>query len=157
VVGVLVSVAMMLLYRVGESSHVLSFRFVLVFSILCHLSQLRSVLDVKNPRVAIDFGQNLTRRLTDSPAGNKEDIINDLTDYYILLNTAYRVEDKSFPKGKQTLQELKAKGGPPFTDLKVKEDLLRRQYNMGEVEIDHVKEVIEDINRLWKEIKMELV
>lgn len=144
-------------YRVVEFTNIFFLRFLLVFLLLCHFSKLKSVLDISNPRAAIDFGQNLTKRLTDSPEGNKEDIINDLTDYYILLNTAYRVEDKRFPKGKQALQELKAQGGPPIMDLKVREDLLRNKYEMEEVEVDHVKEVIDDICRLWKEIRMELV
>uniref|UniRef100_A0A1B6KNS5 Uncharacterized protein n=1 Tax=Graphocephala atropunctata TaxID=36148 RepID=A0A1B6KNS5_9HEMI len=106
------------------------------------------LLDINDTKTVLEFGQNLAKRLTDSPSGTKEDMINDLTDYFICLNTAFRVEDGS----KEMLQKLMARGGPPFLGLVVHDDLLQHKYGMGAVEVDHTREVLEDIQRLWRDI-----
>lgn len=126
-------------------------KIIVSFVLLAHFGQ--TLLDVKNPKCVFEVGANLTKRLTDHPVGTKEDLINDLTDYFIYLNTAFRVENKSHPKGKEMLQKLTAKGGPPFLKVTVKDEMLETKYEMGAVEIDHVKEVIEDIGKLWLYIK----
>lgn len=113
----------------------------------------QTLLDVKNPKCVFEVGANLTKRLTDQYSGTKEDIINDLTDYFIYLNTAFRVEKESHPKGKEMLQKLTARGGPPFLKVAIKDEWLETKYEMGPVEVDHVKDVIEDIDKLWKDIK----
>lgn len=125
--------------------------FVVPVLILAHFSQ--SLLDVKNPKCVFEVGANLTKRLTDHPCGTKEDLINDLTDYFIYLNTAFRVEIESHPNGKVMLQKLTARGGPPFLKVELKEELLETKYEMGAVEIDHVKDLLGDISKLWKDIK----
>lgn len=124
-----------------------------VFSSLLIVDIAQTLLDPKNPKCVFEVGANLTRRLTDHPCGNKEDLINDLTDYYIYLNTAFRVESESHPKGKQMLQKLIARGGPPMLSVDVSDGLLEDKYDMGVVEVDHIKEIIQDIQQLWRDIK----
>ncbi|KAG8260578.1 hypothetical protein J6590_058634 [Homalodisca vitripennis] len=127
------------------------------FTVVCFIFLVthfcQCLLDIKDTKTVLEFGQNLAKRLTDSPSGTKEDIINDLTDYFICLNTAFRVKNEN----KEMLQELKVQGGPPFLGLVIHDDLLVNKYDMEPVEVDHTREVLEDIQRIWKDISNEIM
>uniref|UniRef100_A0A1B6G967 Uncharacterized protein n=1 Tax=Cuerna arida TaxID=1464854 RepID=A0A1B6G967_9HEMI len=127
------------------------------FTVVCFIFLVthycQCLLDIKDTNTFLEFGKNLAKRLTDSPSGTKEDIINDLTDYFICLNTAFRVKNEN----KETLQALKLQGGPPFLGLVVHDELLVDKYAMEAVEVDHTREVLEDIERIWKDISNEIM
>uniref|UniRef100_A0A1B6DLW0 Uncharacterized protein n=1 Tax=Clastoptera arizonana TaxID=38151 RepID=A0A1B6DLW0_9HEMI len=109
-------------------------------------------IDMSDGKTVINLGENLKKRLLSYPSGNGDDLINDLTDYYVYLNTVLRVPKEGYPEGHNVAEILKKHGGPPHILISINDDFIRKSYNYSEVEINHVHEVLQDTRQVWREI-----
>lgn len=109
-------------------------------------------LNVSDGTTLLNLGENLKRRLSVYPSGNGDDLINDLTDYYIYLNNALRVPSKSNPEGHRVVAILKVHGGPPHLKTTLQDEFIRQSYNYSEVEMDHFHDIMQDTKQVWREL-----
>lgn len=99
----------------------------------------------------VKMGESLSTRLK-VPMGSSDDLINDLIAYYVYVENCLKKQNVHVPERK-VIESLIKYGGPPHIKVSVNNKFLKEYYNLSEVEVDEVQEVLVDTKVLWKNMK----
>lgn len=106
-----------------------------------------------SPKMDVDIiGESLASRLT-VPMGTSDDLINDLIEYYVYVKKCLRRKNVKGSKERKVVENLLKNNGPPHTKMVVNDKFLRENYNLSEVEVDEIRDILIDTRILWKKMK----
>lgn len=100
----------------------------------------------------VRHGESLATRLK-VPMGSSDDLINDLIEYYVYVESCLKKKNLKNSRESKTIQTLLKNDGPPHIKVSVSDKFLKENYNISEVEVDEIKDILVDTKVLWKDMK----
>lgn len=98
----------------------------------------------------VRLGESLCTRLK-VPMGSSDDLINDLIDYYAYVeNCQKRV---SCYKERTVIKTILENNGPPHIKVSVTNKFLKENYNISDVEVDEIQDILVDTKLLWRNMR----
>lgn len=98
----------------------------------------------------------IAKSISNPAEGEGVKMLKSMLQYYIKLDCVCDMIKENIPKGKRIVQEIKADGGPFVTKVKLKEELILKNYNWSNDDLLEMRATLKGVAKIWKEIEMTL-